>query len=374
MSTILKHVALFLFVVLSFSAVASAATIYVPGTGVICPSGGNPTYSTIQAAVNAASAGDEIIICSSNSVYLENVNISVSSITIRGIVPTVAVQAADTTKPVFTINADGVTLSDLYAANSYSSSGVLLASGSSGITIDNVTSAGNQYGFYLDSTSDSTIKNSLVILNTVGIYLWSASSNNLTENTVQYNAGNGISAIFGSYNRYTRNGVSNNNLDGFYLDRSDYNTLTLNTADGNALNGYYVEGSHNFIGRNSASNNTDAGFYIGSGTESSLYETSASENNYGYRINGQSRITIDDCTAYASSQVQYYFSSSSAYLVNSKSYDTPSSSEDIYIDSGSQVTTITSTNTPFKTSKGDVNFDQAKDLTLTVVDAASSGT
>jgi pectin methylesterase-like acyl-CoA thioesterase len=103
--------------VIAFTGIASASTIYVPDD-----------YSTIQAAVNAASSGDTIIV--RDGTYTENVKVDKKRLTIRsenGFDSTI-VQAEDPDDHVFNVTADYVKISGftVEGATGYEDAGIYI--------------------------------------------------------------------------------------------------------------------------------------------------------------------------------------------------------------------------------------------------------
>ena len=165
-----------LFATLAFVSIgyASAAMIYVPDN-----------FSTIQQAVNNATANDVIIV--RDGTYTENVDVNVNHLTIKsenGFDSTI-VQAASTSDHVFEVTADYVNIS--------------------GFTVGNATE-GDKAGIYLGRNVDHcNISDNNATGNSAGIYLFSSRKNNLTNNTANSNNKYGI------YLHSSRNNAPMNN-------------------------------------------------------------------------------------------------------------------------------------------------------------------
>jgi len=162
--------------------VAAGATWYVDDDG-------GSDFTSIQAAVNAASAGDTIIV--RDGTYIENVDVG-KSITLKsenGSAST-TVSASSAYDHVFDVTVDYVNISGF------------TAEGATGLW---------EAGIYLEDANHCNISDNNVINNGDGIYLSHSSNNTLTDNTAN----------------------SNNNC-GIHLDySSNNNTLANNTAEGN---------------------------------------------------------------------------------------------------------------------------------------------
>ena len=179
-------------------------------THTVCASGCD--YTTIQAAVTAASAYDTVYVY--NGTYNENVDISTAHLTLEGEGrDVVTVTAASSSDHVFYISADYVNISG-FGVN-----------GASGIYMG---------GIYLDGVEYCNIAANNASNNHGGIYLVSSSNNNtLTSNTANSNGGGGIYLTSSSNNTLTSNTANSNNYYGIYLLSSSNNNLTSNTASNN---------------------------------------------------------------------------------------------------------------------------------------------
>jgi parallel beta-helix repeat protein len=234
-------------------------TIYVPDD-----------YTTIQAAVDNASAGGTIIV--RDGTYNENVDVN-KRLTIRsenGSDSTI-VTAANSSYSVFKVTADYVTISGFTvteATEYLDTSGIYLIDADYCNIYDNKAS-NNEAGIYLYNSSNNTIKNNAVNSNEgTGIVLdMSSKCNTITNNTASTN-GVGIGlGRFTSSNIVTDNKLMNNNGDGgIYLYSSCDNKLINNNASNNNYGIYLIHSSNNTITGNTAFNNTDYDFYSDEGS------------------------------------------------------------------------------------------------------------
>jgi parallel beta-helix repeat protein len=200
-----------------FSGVGVAAgTVHNNNTGI--------DYDTIQAAIDAASAGDEIHVDSGT--YYENVNVNKQLKIIGENSNSVIVIANDENKSTFEVRADWVIIS--------------------GFTVRHVTKI--SAGIHLNNTNRSNISNNIVLNNHVGIMIYKSRENVVTNNDVSHNH-YGI-PISGSNNNTIRN-----------------NTLTSNT--------YYYPPTYG---------NTGMGISIYDSSDNSLKNNSISHNDYGIYI------------------------------------------------------------------------------------------
>jgi parallel beta-helix repeat protein len=244
-----------LVVLVMFTAgVASAATLYV-GTG--------EDYTTIQAAVNAASASDTIIVRDGS--YSENVNVN-KTLTIEsenGSAVT-KVEAPVSSKHVFNVTADYVNIS--------------------GFKVKDATGA-RQAGIYLAANVDHcNISSNNVTHNYVGIRLNKSSHNTIINNTAISNeGGSGIGVGRSSnYNTVRNNTVTSNTKNGIGVGmRSHHNMIRNNTASNNGDFGIYVNTSSNYttIRNNTIQDNTDYGVKIRNSYDCNIYYNDFISNN-----------------------------------------------------------------------------------------------
>jgi len=212
---------------------ASRSTIYVPDD-----------YSSIQEAVDGASAGDTVLV--RPGVYIENIDVD-KSLTIQseGGPETTRVHAADPYDHVFEVLASNVAIS--------------------GFDIGN---ASHGYGINVAVATDSIwISDNRLHHNSSGISLWNSNGNTITDNDVSENIGNGIHLWQSSSNLLQGNTVSSNGYMGIWVrDSSNDNFVLSNTVSNNHSYGISVEGSRNTVSDNHvASNGFGISLWKGSG-------------------------------------------------------------------------------------------------------------
>ena len=205
-------IAILVFVVSAFAmftSVASAAELHV---------GPGQTYSTIQSAVNAASAGDTIIV--HDGTYNENVDVDVAHLTIQsqnGSANCIVQGTLDDHVFYIGYNKDYVNLSGftIKGAAGSTKAGIYPDHGDY-CNISNNDISANRYGIQLRYTTHSTFSDNTANSNThVGIYLaWGDTDNEITGNTFNSNTNHGI------YIETTE--PSSNNISCNYI----YNNLT----------------------------------------------------------------------------------------------------------------------------------------------------
>lgn len=238
--------------------------------------GTSADYSTIQAAINAASTGDTINVTA--GMHIENVTVD-KSVTLHGASSaTVTVSAADVNAHVFNVSADSVTIS--------------------GFT---VSGAADPYaGIYLGpDVTLCNIHDNILTNNFDGIFLDIGSNHNtLTSNTASSNTRQGFEIIQSDYNTFTSNTANSNTKYGFKMESASHNTFTSNTANSNSQDGFRLttgsnEGAtgcnYNTFTSNTVNSNTGNGFNMlgrvaGDSNNNVLTNNTISSNAIGISI------------------------------------------------------------------------------------------
>jgi len=188
-------------------------------------------YTTIQAAIDDASPGDEIHVDAGT--YIENVDVNKQLTLIGKGMDEVTVVAADTSDHVFEVTADYVNISGF------------MVTGTTGFY---------KAGFYLDNSFDSIISHNNASNNNCGIY-FSNSSNTTLQNNIVLNNEFGIE-LWQSNNVILQNNRASNNNYGINLWNLDNNTLLSNTASDNRFGIGFSHSSNNTLQNNIISGNT----------------------------------------------------------------------------------------------------------------------
>ncbi len=216
-------VTLFLILVVGV-APAVADDIYVDGAGA------GENYTTIQEAVNAANAGDTILVY--NGTYTENIDVN-KTVTIEAVstglvTPTTVgdseytivpppettetvIEAANSEYSVFNVTSNGVTISGfiITGATGVGSAGICLLSDEN--EISNNLIVGNYYGIYMNESEENNIFNNTVAENEKdGIFFDLSDSNIIENNTVIYNSYRGIFGLNSDNTELTNNEVTGN--------------------------------------------------------------------------------------------------------------------------------------------------------------------
>lgn len=271
-----------------FIALAVALTIFTlnSSTGIAVEIFVQPGES-IQAAINNASSGDEIVIGSGN--YTENIIITKGDLVIRSETDSskdTVIGASNSS--VLYVRADNVTISGFKIRS---------------VEYSDVT------GIHMVTCSNCTISNNDLSENYLGLSLSNSKNNTVSNNSMNLNEKYGIH-IIRSENNTLFNNTANSNTDGIVIENnSSDNNLTGNLANYNRDYGFYIISS----GNNTFSNNTaienNMGIYIVSSNMSIISENNVSENiNYGmwvsrsnYTIISENAVNKTSCGIYLDS-------------------------------------------------------------------------
>ena len=257
----------------------SAATINV------CPS---CNYTSIQTAINNATAGDTINVFA--GIYNENININKAITLVGASSATVTVNALVSNVHAFTVTSSNVGISGftVTGASVDTTAGIYLAAGVENCTISNNNLTGNGDGIWLEIGADyNTIINNYASNNHQGIELHGADYNILINNRANYNTdyNNGFKLEHADHNTFINNTANFNKQHGFYLVAIDggcnYNTFINNTANYNIQrDGFRIRESHdNTFTGNTANSNTRAGIMLEGNSSYSIFTGNTFTNN-----------------------------------------------------------------------------------------------
>lgn len=227
-------VALLLAMAVAAPVAAARPKIYVPDD-----------HATIQAAVNAATARDTIIVRA--GVYNESVlfGLANSNITLKAEGRAIL----DGGSP--TVQQDGITLSggvsgvtiQGFEIRNYANTGIYLSDASSNKVKDNVV-FGSQYGILLDGASSNKVKSNVVSSSVrCGIVLVNLATSNEVKDNVVFGSYYGIYLKQVSSNKVKDNAVSGTGLDGIWLDRASSNEVKDNVVSRSGHNGIRLDGA-----------------------------------------------------------------------------------------------------------------------------------
>ncbi|UCH89203.1 MAG: fibronectin type III domain-containing protein [Thermoplasmata archaeon] len=315
---------------------SSGETVKGPST-IVVDWNGTGQYTTIQDAIDNATAGDTIRVY--DGVYKENVNVwkkvkLVGNGTSRTIIsaqktfPAVRIKVNSAQVTGFTINGSGqnpppgyfypgiqlfavdsVNYVNVYGNDIYSFVyGIWLKTGKNN-DIYNNNIYNNTYGIYIDSITNSNIHNNSCTNNTYGIYITSSSTLTISDNICSYNNFTGMWNVFNNRLTIRKNQCSFNSYMGIHINDTHYCTIKDNICNNNEIGigvGVYnywwnTRGSrYNHLYRNTCNKNTNIGIYV---FKLSLYNrveaNSVSLNKYGiYQLYSDYNYFIENVISY----------------------------------------------------------------------------
>jgi len=235
----------------------------------------NADFIRIQDAVDAASAGDTIVVYPGT--YIENVDVDKSNLTIKsqsGAGSTI-VQAANSNDHVFEVRAHR-TVMNYVVISGFTVKGA----------IGDIPYEGKD-GIYLYDAYHCNISNNKASNNFVGISLDCGDNNAFLSNIASNNVHCGIATNYANHNTLILNIVSNNKI-GIGLDGcSSYNTLSRNTVSNNNCGIWSVD--------------------VWPGKDhNSFYYNTISYNSYGISLEGaSSRIYLNNFIGNANQQHEW---------------------------------------------------------------------
>ena len=205
-------------------------------------------YTTIQAAIDDASLGDEIHVDSGT--YYENVLVNKSLKLIGENKDTTIINGSGGSSSIKLENVDDCIVSGFTLTSDI---GIFLTS-SNNNTVSNNNVSNNNGGILLTTSSSNTISNNNVSNNNYGILLTSSNSNTISNITANLNAYVGIHLYFSSRNTISNNTANSNKMDGIYLLHSSSNKISNNNASDNPV-GILLSGGDLSIWKKNVENN-----------------------------------------------------------------------------------------------------------------------
>ncbi|WP_255334458.1 NosD domain-containing protein [Methanosarcina sp. KYL-1] len=223
----------------------------VPLTLTVGP--GAETFSSIQAAVNAAWEGDTLLV--SPGTYTENVlvNKSVSIISSSGSPEDTIVLAADPEKHVFNVTADSVNISGFTVSGASEGyvAGVYLE-GVSGCSLSGNVLSDSYFGIWLSESENCTLSGNTVTGGRFGIYLEGSDNNAAGGNSISSVSTCGLWLEYASGNELSGNELQDNGYGIAVLDLSNENELHNNTISESAELGLWLSSSGANVLRNNS--------------------------------------------------------------------------------------------------------------------------
>ncbi|WP_292471328.1 NosD domain-containing protein [Methanolobus sp.] len=303
----------------------NAATITVDDSG-------GADYTSIQDAVNAATAGDTILV--SQGTYNENVDVNKQvTITSKDGAQVTNVVAATGNDHVFDVSADGVTIEgiNVRGATGRLKAGIYIDSDNN--TLSNNIVSDSVYGIFLYISNNNMLNGNTLDETSTGLFLSRATSNTMSNNIISNSVNSAFNARSDGIYLYLSNGntlndnlVSNNEditVDsdyssyGIVIDRSTSNTLinniveksntgieisgsASNTLTNNIVNecstGIFLGGSNNTLTGNTVTRGSTAIYMVEHSNSNTLTNNILESNFIGIRLSGSSDNTLTSNT------------------------------------------------------------------------------
>ncbi len=250
---------------------------------------------SIQAAINNASSGDEIVIGPGN--YTENIIITKGDLVIRsetGNPEDTIIGASNSSINVLYVRANNVTISGfkIRAAENQDVTGIHMAA-CSNCAVSNNDLSENYLGLSLSSSKNNTISNNSMNLNeNYGIHLVRSENNVLFNNTANSNA-HGIVLESNSIDNNLTGNLANSNIGyGFYLISSGNNTFSNNTAIENDMGIYAVSSNMSIISGNNVSKNVNYGIWLSRSNDCIISGNIANKTRCGIYLDSSDNNTV----------------------------------------------------------------------------------
>lgn len=217
-------------VLVCLSATVSAEEFSVPGE-----------YSTVSSAVDAAGAGDVVVV--ETGVYRENIVVE-AGVSIRGEGDDVVFESLVKDRPVILLNeVSNVSITGVTVRGS--ETGGVVIRNSSSVVVERNRFAKNLVGILVTDSANCVFKSNEVRSNVQdGMRLIRVNGSTVWNNKAMKNGWTGIKLRFSDGNVLEEN-LASRNAHGIILDQSGGNVVRRNRAEENDWNGIFVWGAKN---------------------------------------------------------------------------------------------------------------------------------
>ena len=260
--------------------------IHVLDSTIVVNNSESGDFTTITEAINAASAGDTIIVepgTYNENLFFKNDNITLVSST--GNPEDVRIISISSSNVAIYVRADNITVSGISVEHG---STAIVVDSSSGCNISNCYASGNTYGIYFALSQDNSVSNCTLNENIVGLRLQNSVNNILNNNFMNNNT-------FNSYFDSNANIVGTSNLvDGkpiYYLVNSSDQVIDASSSAGLV----YLFNCSNITVENLEIENNYYGFYLYDSDNVSIENCTSTNNLYGVYLSSSDNNTIYSC-------------------------------------------------------------------------------
>jgi parallel beta-helix repeat protein len=224
-------------------------------------------YSTINAAVNAASQGDAVLVKS--GIYYENIQID-KSLTLEG----------EDSKNTIIIGSGGVQRGAV-AVLTLAADHIQI----SGFTITNLNRPKSDYNNGINVEADNCAITGNIIQNTyAGIFCSIQSLTTISDNNITGNLRDGIRFDGGSLNTISKNNITENGQSGIAINGYS-DTIIQNNIENN-YRGIGLGSTYSVTFGNNIASNTESGIYL-AGSQNIISANNNSKNKYGVFLTNQ---------------------------------------------------------------------------------------
>ena len=235
-------------------------------------------YTTIQDAVDHASAGDRIFVRS--GIYYENVNISIPDLTIHSENRETTIIDGGGNGHVVFVNevGNGLNISGFTIQSSGKHfTGLYLWSDSS--YVENIVCQECNIGLALRDGKDNIVQYSHFVNNNYGVWTWMCTNTLFEDNVIGNNSLDGIALQWSTSLNVSGNSIGNNSFDGVLeISCSDLEFENNNIQGNNEFGIQMFNSKNNRVDENSIKNNFDDGISIHKSTDN-IFENNAIEDN-----------------------------------------------------------------------------------------------
>ena len=253
---------------------------------------GTADFTVIQEAVDNATDGDTIFVCS--GIYYEHIIIFNKTLSLIGENRDQTIIDGNETGTVISISAaNNLSIKNLTMCRSDMSDGAgsgISLSQSNGNDIRYNTITNNTNGISLQSSSGNTISDNMVMHNEYGISLQSSSGNTISDNMVMHNE-YGISFRFSSSNTISDNMVMHNEY-GISLQSSSGNTISDNIVTHNNHGIIPTVSDNNVVSSNNVFSNRFEGMFFSFSYNNMVLENTMTNNSWGIFLFASGNNTI----------------------------------------------------------------------------------
>jgi parallel beta-helix repeat protein len=223
---------------------------------IIVDAAGNGNYTTIQAAIDAANAGDTIRVWAGT--YNEEIIIKKSLNLIGNGTKNTTIKGKKSNSVIDIDRTNWVNVTGFSIRDSGSgdlNAGILVWTSDFCCIYNNNVSFNGKFGIFLYYSSNCTIKNNTLLNNNKGVFLLDSDNNIIKNNSCNYN-NKGID-IRGKWGNYIKNNTCKSNIEeGIDIQSQSRCFILNNSCISNSGIGISVDGINNTIGNNYCFNNT----------------------------------------------------------------------------------------------------------------------